>query len=80
MPLCMCRSSRKGSTEADLDRSHGHLARFRDVDGSEATKIGINGFGRIGRMVFQAFRVSSRLHLALEAAIDPPRLFNLKRI
>ena len=26
----------------------------------EATKIGINGFGRIGRMVFQVFRWKNR--------------------
>jgi len=37
----------------------------------EATKIGINGFGRIGRMVFQVAGRFQRVSMKLTATVDP---------
>ena len=43
----------------------------------EATKVGINGFGRIGRMVFQAPYFSTSLASTLNQSEVVPSLSNL---
>src|SRR5262245_23295335 len=49
--------SRTGSKKLEcLPPGSGEAARTQEGDGDMATRVGINGFGRIGRLVFRAAR------------------------